>query len=70
MEIYIKFWLAIPKGGDRLEDLGVNGRIILWQFAQSKNCGARETDIASEQLETTFISRQRPGNKHWNNIHC
>jgi hypothetical protein len=27
-----KYWLKILKGGDRLEDLGVDGRIILKQI--------------------------------------
>jgi hypothetical protein len=30
-------------------------------FAQSKNCGARETAIPGERSETTFVSRQRLG---------
>jgi hypothetical protein len=32
MEMYTKFWLAILKGGDHLEDLSVDGRIILWHI--------------------------------------
>jgi hypothetical protein len=34
---------------------------IVGIFAQSKYCGARETVVASECLETIFISRQGLG---------
>lgn len=36
MEMYRKFWLAILKEGDHLEDLSVDGRIISWHICSKQ----------------------------------
>jgi hypothetical protein len=37
-------------------------------FAESNNCGARETAIANEWLWNNNVSRQRPQNTQENDI--
>jgi hypothetical protein len=43
---------------------------ILRIFAIGKNCGARETTVASEGSETTFVCRRGLRNKQRNNVRC